>query len=239
MKMLRAALYQRKLEKQEAEKAKLEATKTDNSWGNQIRSLRLPAVHDGQRPPHRAQDPRRAEGDGRRPRRVHRGVPEAVRRARRRERAAPSERLRRSGAAREARRARGAGIAPYAYRFDRTHTAADALAALRRRRWATTVPRSTVAGRLVAFRVAGQDGVRAPRGRPAASSSTSGRTSSATAFDAARAARPRTTTSASRARSSARARARSPCGSTAVELLAKSLRPLPCGKAQRRTTGRR
>ncbi len=38
MKMLRAAIYQQKLEAQEAEKAKLEATKTDNSWGNQIRS---------------------------------------------------------------------------------------------------------------------------------------------------------------------------------------------------------
>jgi peptide chain release factor 2 len=37
-KMLRAALYQKKLEEQEAAKAKLEATKTDNSWGNQIRS---------------------------------------------------------------------------------------------------------------------------------------------------------------------------------------------------------
>ncbi len=38
MKMLRAAIYQRKLEQQEAERAKLEATKTDISWGNQIRS---------------------------------------------------------------------------------------------------------------------------------------------------------------------------------------------------------
>jgi peptide chain release factor 2 len=38
MKMLRAALYQKKLEEQEAAKAVLEATKTDNSWGNQIRS---------------------------------------------------------------------------------------------------------------------------------------------------------------------------------------------------------
>ncbi len=38
MKMLRAALYQRKLEEQEAARAKVEATKTDNSWGNQIRS---------------------------------------------------------------------------------------------------------------------------------------------------------------------------------------------------------
>jgi peptide chain release factor 2 len=38
MKMLKAALYQRKLEEQEAARAAIEATKTDNSWGNQIRS---------------------------------------------------------------------------------------------------------------------------------------------------------------------------------------------------------
>ena len=38
MKMLRAALYQRKLEEQEAARAEVEATKTDISWGNQIRS---------------------------------------------------------------------------------------------------------------------------------------------------------------------------------------------------------
>lgn len=38
MKMLRAAIYQRKLEEQEAARAKIEATKTDNSFGNQIRS---------------------------------------------------------------------------------------------------------------------------------------------------------------------------------------------------------
>ena len=38
MKMLRAALYQRALEEQEAEKAKLESTKTDIGWGSQIRS---------------------------------------------------------------------------------------------------------------------------------------------------------------------------------------------------------
>ena len=42
--------------------------------------LCLPAVHDGERPPHGAEDPRRAEGDGRRHRSVHRGVSEAVRR---------------------------------------------------------------------------------------------------------------------------------------------------------------
>jgi peptide chain release factor 2 len=38
MKMLRAALYAKKLEEQEAARALVEATKTDNSWGNQIRS---------------------------------------------------------------------------------------------------------------------------------------------------------------------------------------------------------
>ncbi|HET7025756.1 MAG TPA: peptide chain release factor 2 [Gemmatimonadales bacterium] len=38
LKMLRAAIYQKKLEEQQAAKALVEATKTDNSWGNQIRS---------------------------------------------------------------------------------------------------------------------------------------------------------------------------------------------------------
>ncbi len=38
MKMLRAAIYQKMLEEQEAARAVVEATKTDNSWGNQIRS---------------------------------------------------------------------------------------------------------------------------------------------------------------------------------------------------------
>jgi peptide chain release factor 2 len=38
MKMLRAAIYQKKLEELEAARAIVEATKTDNSFGNQIRS---------------------------------------------------------------------------------------------------------------------------------------------------------------------------------------------------------
>ena len=38
MKMLRAALYQRELELRDAERQKVEATKTDIAWGNQIRS---------------------------------------------------------------------------------------------------------------------------------------------------------------------------------------------------------
>jgi peptide chain release factor 2 len=38
MKMLKAALYQRAIEEQEKKKAALDASKTDISWGNQIRS---------------------------------------------------------------------------------------------------------------------------------------------------------------------------------------------------------
>ena len=38
LKMLKAALYQRALDEQEKKRQKIEATKTDNSWGNQIRS---------------------------------------------------------------------------------------------------------------------------------------------------------------------------------------------------------
>jgi peptide chain release factor 2 len=38
MKMLKAALYQRALDEQQKKRDALEATKTDNSWGNQIRS---------------------------------------------------------------------------------------------------------------------------------------------------------------------------------------------------------
>ncbi len=38
MKMLRAALYERALEEKEAEREKLESTKTEIGWGNQIRS---------------------------------------------------------------------------------------------------------------------------------------------------------------------------------------------------------
>ena len=38
LKMLKAALYQRALEEQERKRAVVEATKTDNSFGNQIRS---------------------------------------------------------------------------------------------------------------------------------------------------------------------------------------------------------
>ncbi len=38
MKMLRAALYQREIERREEERAKVDAEKTQIAWGNQIRS---------------------------------------------------------------------------------------------------------------------------------------------------------------------------------------------------------
>ena len=38
MKMLKAALYQRAREEKEREKQAIESSKTDNAWGNQIRS---------------------------------------------------------------------------------------------------------------------------------------------------------------------------------------------------------
>ena len=77
MKMLKNRLYQIELEKQLAEKAEMDANKSDVSLRQPDPQLRVPALHDGQRPPHRAQDPRRPEGDGRRDRPVHRGLPEA------------------------------------------------------------------------------------------------------------------------------------------------------------------
>src|SRR2546422_2088333 len=43
-----------------------------------FRSLvRVPALHHGERPPHRAEGRGRPEGDGRRHRSLHRGVPQA------------------------------------------------------------------------------------------------------------------------------------------------------------------
>src|SRR2546425_1209542 len=78
--------------------------------------VRLLAVHDGERPPHRGQGDRRAEGDGRRPRPVHRSVPQAVR-----------EQGGIAGFGEAARREMlkeliARGVAPFAYRYDRTTT---------------------------------------------------------------------------------------------------------------------
>ena len=176
MKMLRAALYQKKLEEQEAAKAKLEATKTDNSWGNQIRSYVFQpyTMVNDHRTELKVSDVQ--QGDGRRPRRVHPGVPQAVR-----EQGGVSERhgaeLRRGGAAREARRARGAGRARRSPIASRARTPPPRRWPRTSRRMGDDGPGGAVAGRLVALRSPGQDDLRAPRGRRAAgSSSTSGRT---------------------------------------------------------------
>ena len=74
MKQLKNRLYQIELNKQIAKKAEMDANKSDVTLRQPDSQLRLPAVHDGQRPPHGAQDSRRAEGHGRWHRSVHRGV---------------------------------------------------------------------------------------------------------------------------------------------------------------------
>ncbi len=75
MKMLAAKLYELEVQKRNAEKDALEATKSDIGWGSQIRNYVLDQIaHQGPAHRHRAQ--RYAEGAGRRPRRVHRGQPE-------------------------------------------------------------------------------------------------------------------------------------------------------------------
>ncbi len=66
MKMLKNRLYQLEADRQAAAEGR---TRRDEG-GRHVRQsdsqLRVPAVHDGQRPPDRAQDPGRAEGHGRR-----------------------------------------------------------------------------------------------------------------------------------------------------------------------------
>ena len=113
MKMLRAALYQREAGGAGGGARRRRGDQDRQLLGQPDPLLRLPAVHDGQRPPDRGEGGRRAAGDGRRPRRVHPGLPQAVRgqggvttgaASRERGRAL----VRRGGPPREARRARGA-----------------------------------------------------------------------------------------------------------------------------------
>src|SRR5207244_4514947 len=108
--------------------------------------LRVPAVHHGERPPHGAEGDRRAEGDGRRPRSLHRGVFEAVR-----EQGGVTsfvEAARREKLAELVRR----GVAGFAYRFERTGAARAALEGFRE--GDATVHR--LAGRLVLLRSMGK-----------------------------------------------------------------------------------
>src|SRR3989449_11592310 len=112
-----------------------------------FRSLvRVPALHHGERPPHRAEGRGRPEGDGRRHRSLHRGVPQALR-----EQGGVTsfvEAARREKLTELVKR----GVAPFAYRFDRTRTARAALEGFREGDAAL----HRLAGRLVALRPHGK-----------------------------------------------------------------------------------
>ena len=141
--------------------------------------LRLPALHDGQRPPHRAEGERRAAGDGRRPRRIHRGLPEA------RSGGMPRERrrgplVRGGGPARQARRAARRRRASRSPTGSSGPTRPPRRVALVRRRDGRRRPgggRGGPAGGATAGRARRRS--RTSRTRPGGSSSTSARTPSA------------------------------------------------------------
>ena len=128
----------------------VEATKTDNSWGNQIRSYVFQPytmVNDHRTEVKVGDVQRVMDGDLDD---VHPGVPQAVRRQG--GVSAVEERsLRRRRRAREKRAALEAARRrrPFAYRFERTHTAAEALAAYQDA-MGEHGPEVAVAGRMVA-----------------------------------------------------------------------------------------
>ena len=163
MKMLKNRLYQLEVEKQAAEKAKLDATKTDVTFGNQIRSYVFQpyTMVNDHRTELKITDVQKVMDGGDRP--VHRGVPQdssaatAEPRGRRR-RASDEAQLRDAGAAREARRARRARrravrvrVRPHA-RCGRGAVALHAAG----RRGRRGGPRVRVAGRIVAWRAHGK-----------------------------------------------------------------------------------
>ena len=154
MKMLRAALYQRKLEEQEAARAVVEATKTDNSWGNQIRSYVFQpyTMVNDHRTEVKVGDVQRVM-DGRSGH-LHPGVPQAVRR--KGGVSTVEDRTYVETARREKRAAlEAAGIPAFAYRYERTHTASQAVA-LYQDEMGETGPAVAVAGRIVALRSQGK-----------------------------------------------------------------------------------
>jgi len=76
MKMLKSRLYERAVAEREAKKAEVDKQKTDNSWGNQIRSYVFQPytmVND-----HRT-DLKVTDAPKRRPRSLHRGIPASLR----------------------------------------------------------------------------------------------------------------------------------------------------------------
>ncbi len=115
--------------------------------------VRVPALHHGQRPSHGTEGGRRASGHGRRHRCVHRGVPEEHRRDSR-----VTDETR--SFVEDARRAkldelRAAGIEPFGYAFERTFTAAAAVAAYDDA-MGDDGPEVAAAGRLVSYRRQGK-----------------------------------------------------------------------------------
>ncbi len=66
MKMLKNRLYQLEAERAGDEEGGARRDEIGRELRQPDSQLRLPAVHDGERPPHRAEDPRRAERHGRR-----------------------------------------------------------------------------------------------------------------------------------------------------------------------------
>src|SRR6185436_4287838 len=106
--------------------------------------VRVPAVHDGERSPHRAEGERRAQSDGRRSRSVHRSVPQALRQQGCLMEAARREKL---------RKLVESGIVPFTYRFERSASAKQAVDAYTSDDDPATY---TLAGRLVALRPHGK-----------------------------------------------------------------------------------
>src|SRR5262249_11944504 len=126
--------------------------------------LRLSAIHDGERPPNGAQDPRRAESDGRRNRSVHRGVPQEIRR--RVGGGGVSEELNFVMKARREKLAalESLGVAPFAYSYDPTHTTVQALRDFAAQEKSGASPEADetvgadvrIAGRIIAWRPHGK-----------------------------------------------------------------------------------
>ena len=170
MKMLKNRLYQLEADKQAKKKAELDATKADVSFGSQIRSYVFQpyTMVNDHRTELKIPDVQKVMDGGHRS--VHRGLPLAVGHAAGERRGVSDHNASGSGSGpaggddgnfvQRARREKldaliERGIAPFAYSFERTHQAADAVALLpdgQQDEGATV----RVAGRIVAWRAHGK-----------------------------------------------------------------------------------
>ena len=156
MKMLKNKLYQAEIEQARQREGGARREQAGRELRQPDPQLRLPAIHDGQRPSHRAQDSGRAKSHGRRHRSIHRGLPEAEAAARQRQaRRDGRTQFRAAGAARKARSARARGVEPSRIRSIARTRAADARRAAAAKR-TTKGPTVRVAGRIVAWRAHGK-----------------------------------------------------------------------------------